>query len=61
MILCTEKQRCHQKIPRTNQEYRAVSGNKVNKQKSLSFLYTKNKKSEQAIKDRIPFTIARKK
>ena len=35
-----------------------VAGYKINSQKSLTFLYTKNKKSE--IKEKIPFTIATK-
>ena len=33
---------------------------KVNIQKSLAFLYTKNEKSEREIKESIPFTIANK-
>ena len=38
----------------------AVSGYKINTQKSLAFLYTSNEKSEKAIKESIPFTIATK-
>jgi len=37
-----------------------VAGYKINTQKSLAFLYTNNKKSETAIKESIPFTIATK-
>ena len=37
-----------------------VTGYKINAQKSLSFLYTNNKKSETEIKETIPFTIATK-
>ena len=33
---------------------------KINSQKSLAFLYTNNEKSETAIKESIPFTIATK-
>jgi len=33
---------------------------KINIQKSLAFLYTKNEKSEREIKESIPFTIATK-
>ena len=33
---------------------------KINTQKSLAFLYTKNEKSEREIKESIPFTIATK-
>ena len=38
----------------------AVTGYKINTQKSLEFLYTKNEKSESEIKESIPFTIATK-
>ena len=39
-------------------EFSKVSGYKINTQKSLAFLYTNNEKSERAIKESIPFTIA---
>ena len=39
-------------------EYSKVSGYKINTQKSLTFLYTNNKKAEREIKETIPFTIA---
>ena len=35
----------------------AASGNKINTQKSLAFLYTNNEVSEREIKESIPFTI----
>ena len=41
-------------------EYSKVAGYKINTQKSLAFLYTNNEKSERAIKESIPFTIATK-
>ena len=41
-------------------EFSKVSGYKINTQKSLSFLYTNNEKSEREIKESIPFTIAMK-
>ena len=41
-------------------EYRKVSGHKINTQKSLVFLYTNNEKSEREIKEIIPFTGAMK-
>ena len=41
-------------------EFSKVSGYKINTQKSLSFLYTNNEKSEREIKESIPFTIATK-
>ena len=36
------------------------AGYKVNTQKSLAFLYTKNEKKEREIKETIPFTTAMK-
>ena len=41
-------------------EFSKVAGYKVNTQKSLAFLYTKNEKSETKIKESIPFIIATK-
>ena len=41
-------------------EFSKVSGYKINTQKSLAFLYSNNEKSERAIKESIPFTIATK-
>ena len=41
-------------------EFSQVAGYKINTQKSLAFLYTKNEKSEKEIKESIPFTIATK-
>ena len=41
-------------------EFNKVAGYKINTQKSLSFLYTNNEKSEREIKELIPFTIATK-
>ena len=35
-----------------------MAGYKINTQKSLAFLYTKNEKSEREIKESIPFTTA---
>ena len=37
-----------------------VAGYKINAQKSLAFLYTKNERSESEIKEALPFTIATK-
>ena len=39
-------------------EYIKVAGYKINTQKSLTFLYTNNEKTEREIKETIPFTIA---
>ena len=41
-------------------EFSKIEGYKINTQKSLAFLYTNNEKSERAIKESIPFTIATK-
>ena len=41
-------------------EYSKVAGYKINKQKSLAFLYTNNEKTEREIKETILFIIARK-
>ena len=41
-------------------EFSKVAGYKINTEKSLAFLYTKNEKSEREIKESIPFTIATK-
>ena len=41
-------------------EFSKVAGYKINKQKSLSFLYTNAEKSESKFKESIPFTIATK-
>ena len=41
-------------------EFSKVSGYKINTQKSLAFLYTKNEKSEREIKESISFIIATK-
>ena len=41
-------------------EFSKAAGYKINTQKSLAFLYTNNEKSERAIKESIPFTIATK-
>ena len=41
-------------------EYSKAVGYKINTQKSLAFLYTKNEKTEREIKETIPFTIATK-
>ena len=41
-------------------EFGTVAGFKINTQKSLSFLYTSNERSEREIKETIPFTISSK-
>ena len=39
-------------------EYSKVAGYKINTQKSLTFLYANNEKTEREIKETIPYTIA---
>ena len=39
-------------------EFSKVVGYKTNTQKSFAFLYTNSEKSERAIRESIPFTIA---
>ena len=46
------------KLPELVSEFSKVAGYKINTQTSLVFLYTNNEKSERAIKESIPFTIA---
>ena len=41
-------------------EYSKVAGYKINTQKSVAFLYTKNQSIEREIRKTIPFTIASK-
>ena len=41
-------------------EFNKVAEYKINRQKSLAFLYTNNEKSEREIKESIPFTITTK-
>ena len=41
-------------------EFSKVAGYKINAQKSVAFLYTKNEATEREIKELIPFTIAPK-
>ena len=45
------------KLLELNSEFSKASGNKINTQKSLAFLYINNEKSEREIKESIPFTI----
>ena len=61
MILCIENLKKHiRKLLELINEFSKVAGYKINTQKSLAFLYTNNEKSERAMKESIPFTIATK-
>ena len=48
------------KLLQLTSEFGKVAGYKINTQKSLAFLYTNNEKSERAIKESTPITIATK-
>ena len=48
------------KILEVINEYGNVVGCKINAQKSLAFLYTNDEKSEREVKEKLPFTLARK-
>ena len=41
-------------------EFGKVTGYKINTQRSLAFLYTKDEKSEREIKETLPFSTATK-
>ena len=61
MILCTENPKdTIRKLLELINEYSKVSGYKINTQKSITFLYTSNEKTEREIKETISFTIATK-
>ena len=61
MMLYIENSKHHiRKLLELISEFSKVAGYKTNTQKSLSFIYTKNEKSEREIKESIPFTIATK-
>ena len=62
MILYIEKpEDTTRKLLELINEYSKVAGYKINRQKSLAFLYTNNEKTETKIKETIPFSIAMKK
>ena len=53
--------RCYyRKLLELIHEFGKVAGYKINTQKSVTFLYTNNKRSERGIKETIPFTITSK-
>uniref|UniRef100_A0A8C6FS44 RNA-directed DNA polymerase n=1 Tax=Moschus moschiferus TaxID=68415 RepID=A0A8C6FS44_MOSMO len=61
MILHTENPKdSTRKLLELINEYSKVAGYKINKQKSLAFLYTNNDKIEREIKETIPFSVATK-
>ena len=61
MILYTENPKdTIRKLLELISDFSKVSGYKINTQKSCTFLYTNNEKSERGIKEPFPFTIATK-
>ena len=61
MILYTENPKDSiRKLLEQISEFGKAAGYKINTQKSLTFLYTNNEKSEREIKESVPFTIATK-
>ena len=61
MILCIENPKDPtRKLLELSNQYSKVVGYKINTQKSLASLYTKNEKIEREIKETIPFTIPTK-
>ena len=61
MIFCMENPKdATRKLLELINEFGKVAGYKINTQKSLTFLYTNNERSEREIKETIPFTIATK-
>ena len=61
MILYIENPKdCNRKLLELISEFSKIAGYKINTKKSLAFLYTNNEKSERAIKESIPSTIATK-
>ena len=48
------------KLLELTSEFSKVAGYKINREKSLAFLYTNNEKTEREIKKTIPFTNAMK-
>ena len=61
MILYTENLKdTIRKLLELISEFSKVTGQKINTQKSLAFLYTNNEKSEREIKESTPFMIATK-
>ena len=61
MILYTEKPKdVTNKLPELIDEFGKVAGYKINAQKYLAFLYTKDENSEREIKETLPFTTATK-
>jgi hypothetical protein len=62
MILCLkDPKNSTPKLLDTINRYSKLAGYKINLQKSLAFLYSKNKQTEKEYMETIPFTIVSKK
>ena len=60
MMIYIENPHKKKKLLQIINEFSEAAGYNINIQKPLAFLYTSKEKSERAIKESIPFTIARK-
>ena len=60
MILYIENKDSTRKLLELISEFSKIAGYKINTQKSLSFLYTNNEKSEREIKDQSHSPLQRK-
>ena len=61
MILYVENPKdATRKLLELSNEFHKFAGYRINTQKSVTFLYTNNKRSEREIKETIPFTITSK-
>ena len=61
MILCIENPKASTKeLLELRNEFSKVAEYRINIQKSVAFLYTKNELSEREVKETIPFTIMSK-
>jgi hypothetical protein len=61
ILYLKDQKKLYSKAPRHHQQYNKVAGYKINIEKSLAFLYTKNEQTEKEYMKIIPFTIASKK
>jgi hypothetical protein len=61
ILYLKDPKNCTKKLLDTINSFSKVAGYKVNLQKSIAFLYTKNEQVEKEYRKTIPFTIASKK
>ena len=53
-------QKFHQRTPKPDKRFSEVAGYKINSNKSVVFLYTKDKQAEKEIREETSFTIVAK-